>query len=218
MYWDTERAKPEWSSELVLRSCSCIWTPSGTLCQDKTHPFFLLQPLSYLLLFSLKLFWPLFIDALCPLPAEPRVIKVQDLYWYLGPLNRRFEWWHNLWHLADGISWEGRKRTNIANSEREVGRVMSQKPARYLIEYSRIDVITWDYQSKYSRLGPKPNWVLQVGTKAKTSTPGKDQSVTLTWWQKLGVTIIFLFSFISSSLSLSMTVLPISKISLGGSR
>jgi len=34
------------------------------------------------------------------------------------------------------------------------------KTARYLIEYSRIDVITWDYQSKYSRLGPNPKLVL----------------------------------------------------------
>jgi len=47
----------------------------------------------------------------------------------------------------------------------EVGHVTSQKPARYLIEYSRIDVITWDYQSKYSRLGPNPKLVLQRKTK-----------------------------------------------------
>jgi len=43
---------------------------------------------------------------------------------------------------------EGQEGTNAANKERgrredgKVGHVTSQKPARYPIEYSRIDVIT----------------------------------------------------------------------------
>jgi len=66
----------------------------------------------------------------------------------------------------------------------------------WLHEITKVSTPGWDQsQIEYSRLGLKPKLVLQERTNFKTGTPEKDQSVTMTLWQKQGVTYVTYVTF-----------------------
>jgi len=66
----------------------------------------------------------------------------------------------------------------------------------WLHEITKVSTPGWDQsQIEYSRLGPNPKLVLQERTNSKTGTPEKDQSVTMTLWQKQSVTYVTYVTF-----------------------
>jgi len=82
------------SAEIVLLSNSPIhFITSSTSTEDNAHLGFLLQQFSYLLLLLFNISQPLFVNAFCPLSAQPWVWHVQDCR-DLGSLNHHSALWY----------------------------------------------------------------------------------------------------------------------------